>query len=66
MIIEGAEFLENLPKTLKQSVLVGYIYDDIFSDFRKFFRPDVYESTDLLVNLSYNIKHRFISGSNNK
>lgn len=63
MIIEGKEFLNTLPKSLKSSVLVGYIYDDVFSDFRKFFRPDLYENTDLLENLSYNIKHRYITGS---
>ena len=62
MIMEGAEFLHKLPQSLKRSVLVGYIYDDVFSDFRKFFRPYLYADSDLLENLSYNIKHRFIQG----
>ena len=62
MINEGSEFLKKLPHSLKRSLLIGYIYDDVFSDFRKFFRPDLYADLGLLENLSYNIKHRFIQG----
>jgi len=30
-------YLEMLPKTLKKALVVGYLYDDVMSEFRNFF-----------------------------
>lgn len=63
VIYEGDQFLAILPNQLKKSILVGYIYDDVFSDFRKFFRPDLYLHTDLLEGFARCLKTRYIYGS---
>ena len=63
MIEEGDLFLNILPRPLKKAILIGYIYDDVFSDFRKFFRPQDYMNTSLLESLAYRLKTRFIHGS---
>jgi hypothetical protein len=42
------DFFNFLPDSLRKTLLVGYMFDDVFSDFRKFFRPDLYMQTKLL------------------
>lgn len=39
------------------------MYDDFYSDFRKFFRPDLYLGTKLLDDLAYFLKPRYIKGT---
>lgn len=45
-----------------QNVLtVGYVYDDVFSDFRGFFRPEIYKS-HLLFEIAKLLRPRLIKG----
>lgn len=46
------DFFNYLPNQLRKSLLVGYMFDDVFSDFRKFFRPDLYFDGKLLEDLA--------------
>ena len=48
-----------LPMSLQKALLVGYLYDDAFSDFRAFFRPDLYYDSDLLQRITYGLRPRF-------
>lgn len=59
----GKDFLNMLPKHLYKVIVVGYIYDDVFSDFRRFFRPDLYIDTTFLEKIAVNLKPRFFLGS---
>lgn len=56
-------FLTAMPAQLYKAIVVGYVYDDVFSDFRKFFRPELYLETTLLEELTVGLKPRFIQGS---
>lgn len=64
-ITEPNGFLNILPKDLFKAVVVGYIYDDVFNDFRKFFRADLYLDTTMLEELAFGLKPRFFLGSGN-
>ena len=55
-------FFHYLPNQLRKSLLVGYMFDDVFSDFRKFFRPDQYMSGKLLEDLALGLRPRFFKG----
>lgn len=57
------EFINFLPSELSKSILVGYMFDDFFSDFRKFFRPDLYIGIKLLEEVAYHLKPRFFKGN---
>lgn len=63
VISEGRAYLRFLPAHFKRAVVVGYIYDDVISNFRRFFKPELYFNCNLLENLSYALKYRFIQGS---
>jgi hypothetical protein len=41
-VLDEHDYLGMLPKSLQKAIVVGYLFDDIFSDFRQFFRPDLY------------------------
>lgn len=60
-----SSMLKFLPETLKRALVVGYVYDDLISDFRGFFRPDLYLNSDLLLRLCHGMRPRFIHGSDN-
>lgn len=55
--------LDALPQYLTKAVTIGYAYDDLFSDFRKFFRPDLYLDCSLFEDLVRGLKPRFIEGN---
>lgn len=63
VIRDENQFINFLPQQLNKALLVGYMYDDFYSDFRKFFRPDLYLGTKLLEDLAYFLKPRYIKGS---
>lgn len=51
VIYEEGSPLFSMPRYLKQAIVIGYVYDDIISDFRRFFRPDLYLDCGLLEDL---------------
>lgn len=57
-------FFQFLPNQLRKALLVGYMFDDVFSDFRKFLRPDLYMSGKLLEDLALGLRPRFFKGHN--
>jgi hypothetical protein len=59
-ISDEEDFLSMLPMSLQKAIMVGYLYDDVFSDFRKFFRPDLYYESDLLMKMAFGLRPRFI------
>lgn len=65
VIYDKDGFLQMLPKYLYKALLVGFIYDDVYSDFRMFFRPDMYLDTTMLEEIAFGLKPRFIQGSGN-
>jgi hypothetical protein len=48
-----------LPKTLKKALVVGYLYDDVMSDFRAFFQPELHHKTQVLMKLCEGLYPRF-------
>jgi hypothetical protein len=55
------EFLNTLPKSIKRAVVVHYLFDDIFQDFKQFFNPQRYRDTKFLYDVAYGLKPRYFS-----
>jgi hypothetical protein len=49
---------------LYKAIVVSYMFDDVFNDFRKFFRPDKYLDYKLLEDLAFGLSPRFFVGNN--
>ncbi len=59
VIKDENSYMEMLPKTLKKALVVGYLYDDVMSEFRGFFCPEVHHKTQLLMKLCLGLYPRF-------
>ena len=53
-----------LPTTMQRGIVVGYMFDDVFSDFQTFFCSDIYHGTGILLKLAFSLKPRFIKKAN--
>lgn len=52
------EFLNALPKSIKKSIMVHYLFDDVFYKFRSFFNTIKNENTKFLYDISFGLKPR--------
>ncbi len=52
------EFLNALPRSIKKSVIVHYIFDDVFYKFRSFFNTIKNENSKFLYDIAFGLKPR--------
>lgn len=52
------EFLNTLPRSIKRGIIVHYLFDDIFYNFRFFFKPQQHKESRFLYDIAYGLKPR--------
>lgn len=52
------EYLNALPRSIKKSVMVHYLFDDVFYKFRSFFNTIKNEDSKFLYDISFGLKPR--------
>jgi len=55
------EFLNALPKSIKKSVMVHFLFDDVFYKFRGFFNTIKYENSKFLYDIAFGLKPEYSS-----
>lgn len=55
------ELLGHLPKSIKRAIIVHFLFDDIFYNFRSFFKPEKYKDSKFLYDVAYGLMPRFFS-----
>lgn len=56
--ITERDYLSRLPRSLKQAVVVQYLFDDIFQGFNTFFQGQLYRETKLLYDIAFGFQPR--------
>jgi len=51
----GNEFLAALPRQIKRSLVVHYLFDDVFYNFRFFFNPQKYKDSKFLYDIAFGL-----------
>jgi hypothetical protein len=52
------EFINALPRSIKRGIIVHYLFDDVFYNFRFFFNPQKYKDSKFLYDVAYGLKPR--------
>lgn len=60
-VSKDIEFLGMLPAQIKKSVLVHFLFDDIFYNFRYFFNPMKHKDSNFLYDVAYGLMPRQFS-----
>lgn len=55
------EFINALPRSIKRGIIVHYLFDDIFYNFRFFFNPQKYKDSKFLYDIAFGLKPRHFS-----
>lgn len=55
------EFINSLPGVIKRGIIVHYLFDDIFYNFRIFFNPQKYKESKFLYDVAYGLMPRNFS-----
>ena len=58
---KDSDFISRLPKTIKYGILVHYLFDDVFYNFRLFFNPIQNKDSKFLYDVSFGLKPRHFS-----
>ena len=64
--LQQDEFMATLPFTLKQALIVHFVYDDVFATFKRFFRTEKFRDSPFLQDIAYGLKPRFFSAEEDK
>ena len=57
------DFIKRLPNQIRQSIVVHYLFDDVFFTFRQFFRPQQSKDTKFLYDMAFGLKPRHFGNS---
>jgi phosphatidylserine/phosphatidylglycerophosphate/cardiolipin synthase-like enzyme len=57
----GNEFISALPRTVKRGIVVHYLFDDVFYNFRFFFNPNKYKDSKFLHDVAFGLRPRHFS-----
>jgi hypothetical protein len=57
------EFINALPSSIKRGIIVHYLFDDIFYNFRIFFNPQKYKDSKFLYDVAFGLLPRNFSDS---
>jgi len=55
------KFINALPRSIKRGIVVHYLFDDIFFNFRFFFNPQKYKDSKFLYDVAFGLKPRHFS-----
>ena len=55
------EFINALPRQIKRGIIVHYLFDDIFYNFRFFFNPQANKDSKFLYDVAFGLKPRHFS-----
>jgi len=55
------DFMILLPTSIKRAIIVHFLFDDIFYNFRTFFKPEKYKDSKFLYDVAYGLMPRFFS-----
>jgi len=55
------EFISALPRSVKRAIIVHFLFDDIFYNFRSFFNPEKYKDSKFLYDVAFGLMPRFFS-----
>ena len=59
--VKNNEFIKTLPRSIKKGIVVHYLFDDIFYNFRFFFNPQKYRDSKFLHDIAFGLKPRHFS-----
>ncbi len=52
------EFTDQLPRSVKRAIIVHFLFDDVFYNFRAFFNPQKYKDTGFLYDVAFGLQPR--------
>lgn len=55
------EFIGALPRSVKRAIIVHFLFDDIFYNFRSFFNPEKFKESKFLYDVAFGLMPRFFS-----
>jgi hypothetical protein len=55
-----------LPSGIKRSIIVHYLFDDIFYNFRIFFNPEKYKDSKFLYDVSFGLQPRHFTSDDDE
>lgn len=55
------ELISELPQSIKRAIIVHFLFDDIFYNFRSFFKPEKYKDSKFLYDVAYGLTPRYFS-----
>jgi len=55
---DNYQFLQELPKSLKKNIMVQFLYDDVFYNFKNFFKTRKYADSKFLYDVALNLSPR--------
>jgi hypothetical protein len=61
-VSKNNEFLNALPRVIKRSIMVQYLFDDVFYRFRSFFNTAKHNESKFLYDISFGLKPRQFLG----
>jgi len=50
-----------MPRSIKRAIIVHFLFDDIFYNFRTFFKPEKYKSNKFLYDVAFGLQPRLFS-----
>ena len=55
------EFIGQFPKSIRRAIIVHFLFDDIFYNFRQFFNPEKNKDSKFLYDVAFGLMPRFFS-----
>lgn len=59
----GNDYLKFLPRQMKRSIVIHYLFDDIFYNFRLFFNPQKNKESKFLYDVAFGLEPRQFSAN---
>jgi hypothetical protein len=59
-------FIDQLPKSISTGIIVHYLFDDVFYNFRFFFNPQKNKDSKFLRDIAFGLKPRAFSDNENE
>ena len=57
-VTKDNEYIRGLPKNLKRAIILHFLFDDIFYNFRDFFNPTKYKGSGFLYDVAFGLMPR--------
>ena len=53
--------MQDLPHSIKRSIIVHFLFDDVFFNFRSFFKPEKYKDCKFMYDVAFGLMPRLFS-----